>query len=311
MSRAAVSGALQTYEKDVVVATELQSAYDHCQRIAKRDARNFYYAFRALPAPKRRAIYAVYAFCRACDDIADGDLALPDKRREFAQIRRRLAAPASDAASPVFVALRHATDAYRIPPDYYEQILQGVELDLTQNRFADFQELRDYCYKVASVVGLVCIRIFGYRDPQAEDYAVDMGIAMQLTNILRDIKEDAARDRIYLPQDEMRRYNYTESELKRGEITEGFAALMQHQTARAREYFRSSRNLFPLMSPDARACPQVMHATYATILDRIQLSGYDVFQRRIGVSFPAKLLLLTRLWAGSLLPMLLRPAARE
>lgn len=302
---------MQTCEKDAVVATELQSAYDHCQRIAKLNARNFYYAFRALPAPKRRAIYAVYSFCRVCDDIADGDLPLPDKRREFARIRRRLAAPASDDANPIFVALRHATDAYRIPPGYYEQILQGVELDLTQNRFADFQELRDYCYKVASVVGLVCIRIFGYRDPRAEDYAVDMGIAMQLTNILRDIKEDAVRDRIYLPQDEMRRYNYTESELKRGEITEGFITLMQHQTSRAREYFRSSRDLFPLMSPDARACPQTMHATYAAILDRIQLSGYDVFQRRIGISAPAKLLLLTRLWAGSLLPTLLRPAARK
>lgn len=293
------------------MATEPASAYDHCQRIAKENARNFYYAFRTLPYAKRRAIYAVYAFCRICDDIADGDLSLSEKRRKLALVRQRLHSDDAAAdAPPIFCALHHTTRAYGIPIAYYEEIVKGVETDLVKNRFADFDELYEYCYKVAAVVGLVCVEVFGYDEPTARDYAVDMGIAMQLTNILRDVKEDAARDRIYLPQDDMRRFNYTEAELTRGAITDGFSALMAHQTARARCYFERSEPLFALISPDARACPKVMHATYRGILDRIERTGYDVFQARIGLSAPEKVLLMVRLWAASLAPMLTSPAGR-
>lgn len=287
------------------MATELEAAYDHCQRIAKENARNFYYAFRTLPYAKRRAIYAVYAFCRICDDIADGDLPLSEKRRSLALVRRRLYADgAAPNAPPTFRALHHATRAYGIPIEYYEEIVKGVETDLVKNRFADFDELYDYCYKVAAAVGLICVEVFGYDEPAAREYAVDMGIAMQLTNILRDVKEDAARDRIYLPQDDMRRFNYTEAELKRGAVTDGFRALMAHQAALARSHFESAETLFPLIAPDARACPKVMHATYRGILDRIEQAGYDVFQARIGLSAPEKILLMGRLWAASLPPML-------
>ena len=293
------------------MATEPASAYDHCRRIAKENARNFYYAFRTLPYAKRRAIYAVYAFCRICDDIADGDLPLSEKRRKLALVRQRLHADGAAAdAPPIFRALHHATRAYGIPIAYYEEIVKGVETDLVKNRFADFDELYDYCYKVAAVVGLVCVEVFGYDDPAAREYAVDMGIAMQLTNILRDVKEDAELDRIYLPQDDMRRFNYTEAELKRGAITDGFRALMAHQTARARCYFERSEPLFALISPDARACPKVMHATYRGILDRIERTGYDVFQARIGLSAPEKVLLMGRLWAASLAPMLTSSTGR-
>lgn len=292
------------------MATEPASAYDHCQRIAKENARNFYYAFRTLPYAKRRAIYAVYAFCRICDDIADGDLSLSEKRRKLALVRQRLYADGAAADSPpIFRALHHATRAYDIPLEYYEEIVKGVETDLVKNRFADFDELYEYCYKVAAVVGLVCVEVFGYDDPAAREYAVDMGIAMQLTNILRNVKEDAARDRIYLPQDDMRRFNYTEAELTRGAMTDGFKALMAHQTARARCYFERSEPLFALISPDARACPKVMHATYRGILDRIERAGYDVFQARIGLSAPEKVLLMVRLWAASLAPMLTSPSS--
>ena len=221
-------------------AAVLDSAYDHCQRVAKEHAKNFYYAFRTLPLHKRRAIYAAYAICRLWDDIADEDAPLSEKRRMFAETRRTLAAtlscPSNNPLSlegegrgegdidkpdstltphsspltpPEFIALADATTAFGIPGKYFDEILDGVESDLVKTRFADFSELRDYCYKVASVVGLICIEVFGYDDPSAEGYAVDMGIALQLTNILRDLSEDAERDRIYLPQDEMARFGYT------------------------------------------------------------------------------------------------------
>lgn len=293
---------LASIDRGCLMATELDLAYSHCQRVTKENARNFYYTFRPLPAEKRRAIYAVYAYCRLCDDIADGNLPIEDKYRGFAEVRQNLRTvePSSEHA-PMYHALHDAAQKFQIPYQRFEEILQGVEMDMVKSRFADFDELREYCYKVASVVGLVCIRIFGYEDAKAEEYAVDMGLAMQLTNILRDVKEDAEIGRIYIPLDEMCRFRYTEAELHRGEVSEGFTDLMAYQTARARTYFDSSRQLFPLVSADARACPRLMHATYSGILDRIERAGFDVFERRIGLSAGAKMMLLARLWAGSLL----------
>ena len=283
--------------------TELELAYSHCQRVTKENARNFYYTFRPMPAAKRRAMYAVYAYCRLCDDIADGELPIDEKYQGFEGVRQNLqASEPSGEDAPMFRALRHAAQDYQIPYSYFEEILQGVEMDMVKTRFATFDELREYCYKVASVVGLVCIRIFGFEDAKAKEYAVDMGLAMQLTNILRDVKEDAERDRIYIPQDEMSRFGYTEAELKQCAVTDAFRSLMEYQAARAWRYFEGSRPLFPLISADARACPKLMHATYSGILERIEQAGFDVFERRVGLSAGAKLLLLARLWVGSLLP---------
>ena len=287
------------------MATELELAYNHCQRITKERARNFYYTFMPLPADKRRAIYAVYAYCRLCDDIADGDLPIEAKRREFEGVRRNLqVGEASGENAPMYRALHDTARRFDIPYRYFEEILEGVEMDMVKSRFASFDELREYCYKVASVVGLVCIRVFGFDDPKAKQYAVEMGLAMQLTNILRDVKEDGGRGRIYIPMDEMQRFNYTETQMLRGEMTEGFTALMAYQAGRARMYFESSRRLFPLISPDARACPELMHATYGSILERIAQSGYDVFERRIGLNKGEKLLLLARLGMKGLLSAL-------
>ncbi len=283
------------------MATELDLAYDHCQRVAKQNARSFYYASLPLPRDKRRAIYAVYAYCRLCDDIADGDLPIDEKYRGFAEVRRNLQSSTTTGEdAQMYLALRHAAETFGIPYSYLDEILQGVEMDMVKTRFADFDELREYCYKVASVVGLVCIRIFGYTDENAEEYAVDMGLALQLTNILRDVKEDIERCRVYIPQDEMRRFGYTEAELERGAMTDGFRALMAHQAQRAQEYYDRSRALFPLIAADARACPQLMHATYNGILRRIERTDYDVFSQRIGLSGGAKLMLLARLWLSSL-----------
>ena len=283
------------------MATELDLAYAHCQRVAKQSARSFYYASLPLPRDKRRAIYAVYAYCRLCDDIADGALPVDEKYRGFAEVRRNLqSSTTAGADAQMYLALRHAAETFGIPYTYLNEILQGVEMDMVKTRFGDFDELREYCYKVASVVGLVCIRIFGYADANAEEYAVDMGLALQLTNILRDVKEDMERCRVYIPQDEMRRFGYTEAELERGAMTDGFRALMAHQAQRAQEYYDRSRALFPLIAADARACPQLMHATYNSILRRIERAEYDVFSQRIGLSGGAKLMLLARLWLSSL-----------
>lgn len=278
--------------------------------MAKEHARNFYYAFRTLPAPKRRAIYAAYATCRLWDDIADDDAPLSEKRRLFAETRRTLAATVagphdeadmdhSQHVPPEFIALANATSTFGIPMRYYDEILEGVESDLVKDRFANFVELRDYCYKVASVVGLICIEVFGYDDPRAEEYAVDMGIALQLTNILRDIDEDAGRDRIYLPQDELAEFGYSEEDLKNRVVNEQFRSLMRYQVDRARSYYERSRPLFDMVELESRTCLRVLHEAYAAILDRIEQSDFDVYSQRIGLSTGEKLLITARLWLGS------------
>jgi phytoene synthase len=292
-------------------ADVLDIAYDHCQQVAKEHAKNFYYASRTLPLQKRRAIYAAYAVCRLWDDIADDDAPLSEKRRMFAETRRTLAttlsAPSHDESdgsnsphsAPEFIALADATNAFGIPVRYYDEILVGVESDLVKDRFANFAELREYCYRVASVVGLICIEVFGYDDPGAEDYAVDMGIALQLTNILRDLKEDAGRDRIYIPQDEMAEFGYTEEDLKNEIVNDRFRSLMKYQVDRARSHYEKSRPLFDMVELESRTCLRVLHEAYAAILDRIEDSGFDVFSQRIGLSASEKLLITARLWIGS------------
>lgn len=286
------------------MANDLDQAYDHCQRVAKTEAKNFYYAFRTLPSAKRRAIYAVYAFCRYCDDVADEELRPEDKTRLLSETRDRLREPGLASGDPVFMALEGAIADFGIPRRYLEDVIRGVETDLSVSRFQTFDDLRDYCYLVASTVGLICIEIFGYDDPAAVEYAVDLGIAMQLTNIMRDIKEDADRDRIYIPLDDIARFGYSERELMTGRNNANFRSLMDFQAARARRYFDSGARLFPLLSRESRACAAVLHRLYSRILDRMEETGYDVFERRIGLSLSEKLLLVARLWVGNMTPNL-------
>ncbi|MCH7625206.1 MAG: presqualene diphosphate synthase HpnD [Chloroflexi bacterium] len=294
------------------MATELDQAYDHCQRIAKENAKNFYYAFKTLPSNKRRAIYATYAFCRLCDDIADEEMPLEEKDRQFAATRRMLDdSMRGNNDGPVFTALEDAARAFNIPREYFEEVIEGVEMDLKKTRFANFEELREYCHKVASVVGLVCIEVFGYDDPKAKEYAVDLGLAMQITNILRDVKEDAERGRVYLPLDEIERFGYSVEELMAGVVNEPFRRLMAHQAQRARAYFDSGSRLLPLIDQESRVCPAVLHGVYSALLDRIEASGFEVFERRIRVSTPRKVMITARHWVGGLMPSLPAPLARR
>lgn len=282
---------------------DLKAAYDECQAITRREARNFYYAFVTLPKPRRRAIYAAYAFGRLADDIADGEGAVDDKSRSLAELRVALhEAMTGKPRGPVMTALADAATTYDIPELLLTQIIDGVEMDLTKNRYANFEELREYCYRVASVVGLVSTQIFGYRDERAKEYAVDLGLAMQLTNIMRDIKEDFETNRVYLPQDELARFNVTEKQLNAGVIDANYQSLMRFQTERARSYFDSGARLFPLLNPRSRSCAVGLHHLYSSLLDRIEKRGFDVFSERVSLPVWQKLKLSALLWVTSYLP---------
>ena len=275
---------------------ELTAAYDHCQVLTKREAKNFYYGFLLLPARKRRAIYAAYAFARECDDIVDADLPVEEASVRLAAYRASLdRCLAGHPEGPMFAALRDAIDSYSIPHDYFHRLIDGVETDLTVRRYESFERLKRYCYLVASVVGLISIEIFGYRGgEQARQRAADLGIALQLTNILRDVREDLQRDRIYLPQDELARFGCTESDLRAGVATDAFRRLMAFQVGRAREYYRSGRLLLPYLPRRARACVGVMAGIYSTILDDIEREPEVVLSRRLSLSAGHKLALAGR-----------------
>ncbi|MBI2165069.1 MAG: presqualene diphosphate synthase HpnD [Chloroflexi bacterium] len=285
----------------------LEEAYSYCRDVTRRSARNFYYAFLTLPRRRRCAIYAVYAFCRLCDDVADESLPLEAKTlrlREIGEALDRTYDGRPDGS--VFVALKDAVQRYGIALDDLREIILGVEMDLTRTRYGTFEELRQYCYRVASAVGLVCIQVFGYRDPKARDYAVDLGIAMQLTNILRDLREDAARGRVYIPLEDLGSLQYSEPELIRGVVNDSFRRLMAFEVSRARDYFRRGRQLLPLLPRHSRACPAVLYGLYSRVLDRIEERGYNVFERRVSLSSVEKVYLTAKLWLQCQVPFALR-----
>lgn len=284
---------------------ELEFAYADCRNITRREAKNFYYAVVTLPPDKRKAVYAAYAFCRQCDDSVDEAASPEAKLSALTDLQVNLAlAYEGRPATPVFLALADTADRYDIPQEYFSEIIRGVESDLVKTRYQDFDELREYCYRVASVVGLVCLQIFEYRDPAARDYAVDLGLAMQLTNIVRDVREDWSMGRVYLPQDEMARFGYTEEQLGAGIHNDAFVELLRFQGQRARSYFRSGFRLLPYLSRRSRACPAALGAIYSRVLDRIEASGYDVLgEQRIALSGSEKARIAARAWMASMLSL--------
>ena len=283
---------------------ELELAYEACRTITRREAKNFYYAFLTLPAAKRRAIYAAYAFCRHCDDSVDEETSNRAKLTALTDLQSNLDATYSGKpTSPVYLALADVAKRYDIPQDYFQEVILGVESDLVKDRFENFDELKEYCYRVASVVGLICLQIFGYEDDDAKQYAVDLGLAMQLTNIIRDLREDLDMGRVYLPQDEMARFGYSEDDLRNGVRNQAFLNLMRFQSQRAREYFDRGFKLLPYLSRRSRACPAVLGALYSKVLDRIEASDYDVLDTRVSLSKPEKIRITAQTWLGSMLPM--------
>lgn len=271
----------------------LARSYAYCQKLARHEAGNFYHAFRVLPTPQRRAMCALYAFLRITDDLTDGPGLATDKRISLADWRRRLdGALAGQDSHRLHPALRHTVESYRIPRAYLDAVLDGVEMDLEPLCFATFQDLYGYCYRVASAVGLACIHIWGFSHETAKDYAEKAGLALQLTNILRDLKEDAARGRIYLPREDLKRFGYPEERLLSGQRDEDFRALMRFQVERARSYYDAAGPLSALLPRTGRAVFQVMLRTYRGLLDAIESRDYDVFSTRVRLSRGRKLWLL-------------------
>jgi len=288
---------------------QVAEAYRICTAIARKEARNFYYSFVALPKPKRDAICAVYAFMRHADDLADDESLPVEERRSRLDswlCAWRGAALGGETADPVFLALRDAQQRFEIPSQLLEQLVEGTTMDLRRgapnskddnyDTYETFEDLYRYCYFVASVVGLVCIRIFGYASAEAEKLAEQTGIAFQLTNILRDIREDAERGRIYLPLEDLRRFGVTPEQLaavrdKRG-ITDEMRQLLEFEAGRAQQYYRSGEKLMPLIAADSRSALWVLITIYHRLLGRIEHSGFNVFSARVSVPTYEKLAIL-------------------
>jgi phytoene synthase len=284
-------------------------AYAVCRTIAQREAKNFYYSFRVLPEHKRNAMCAVYAFMRRADDISDDEsLPIAERREVMSRWLEAWREARRDGVSddPVFVALNDTQRRFAIPDALLEELVQGTTMDLepraqTQSdlqTFATFAELYRYCYLVASVVGLVCIKIFGYTDLRAEELAEETGVAFQLTNILRDVKEDVERSRIYLPLDLLREFGVSVDRVKM--LATGAAmeanerALLRALGARAETYYASADRLLPLIDADSRAALWVLVTIYHRLLFKIFDANGDVFTHRISVSTPAKLTILAQ-----------------
>lgn len=282
----------------------LERAYAECRAIAKREAKNFYYSFVALPRARRNAICAIYAFMRKADDLSD-DESIPREARRChldAWIAEWQAASAgAPTADPVFVAVRDAIGRFNIPLSLLDELVAGTTMDLehpagTVDTYATFDDLYRYCYLVASVVGLVCIRIFGYSDPRAEKFAEETGIAFQLTNILRDVVEDAERKRVYLPLDHLAAHDVSLDSLLNPSPgvppTANERALLAEIGQRAEDYYRSARSLLPLIDRESRPALWVLVRIYHRLLINIRRADYDVFSRRIRVPSFQKLEIL-------------------
>lgn len=264
----------------------VDEAYERCTEITRAEARNFYFGFILLPRERRRGIHALYAFSRLCDDSVDGAESTEQKaaavqaRRRDVQRAYAGAVPADDA---VLVALADAIRRFGIPRGPMDALVDGVEMDLGTHRYPDWPALKTYCDRVAGAVGVLSLYVFGFRDRAAVGHAEDLGVAMQVVNIMRDVQEDARRDRIYLPADEMAAHGVTEADILDDRMTPGMQALMRDQAERAHRYFAGGRMLLPLLDLRARMCVQMLAALYGDILRRIERRDFDYTQGRVSL----------------------------
>ena len=247
------------------------------QQITKESRSNLALAFISLGEEQRRDITTFYAFCRLIDDIADStELANSEKAERLTTWRRALSQPQSDEP-PLAPEIRALIAKYRLTPAMLEEIIAGVEMDLSISRYQTFEELRLYCYRVASAVGLVSIEIFGYKNPQCREYAIELGLALQTTNIIRDVGKDLTTGRVYLPQDELAQFSYSEAELLDRTYNERFVALMEFQAARSREFFHRAAELLPQEDRRSMVAAEIMASVYRSLLTRIERDRFRVF----------------------------------
>jgi phytoene synthase len=283
---------------------DLDESYRYCARVAKREAKNFYYSFTVLPPEKRAAMCAVYAFFRYSDDISDEATLTRSKHDLLPKWREALdrAFNGDYGDSKILPAFHDTVKRHGISKQIFHDLIDGTEMDLSTNRYETFEDLYRYCYRVASTVGFVCIHVWGFSGDAALAPSEACGIAFQLTNILRDVKEDAERGRIYLPLEDLRRFNYSEDELLRGVYDERFHALMQFEAARARDYYEQALMLLPHLNPVGLPSFVAMYRIYRGLLDRIEQQDYNVFAGRASLSTPRKLGIIAKAWLGSRLP---------
>ena len=273
----------------------VEESYAFCERVARTQAKNFYYSFLLLSRPQRQAMCAIYAFMRYCDDLSDAE-GVADRAGDIARWQADLeSALTGDAPdNPVWPAFSDAVARYRIPHEYFRAMIRGVRSDLEPRHIQTFQELYDYCYHVASVVGLTIIHIFGFNDPRALELAERCGVAFQLTNILRDVREDAEHGRVYLPAEDLERFGVDPKELAGSAISSALRSLLEFEAERARAYYREAEPLTNLIDRRSRASLKALIGIYARLLERIANSGYEVLRERVRVPAWEKIWILAR-----------------
>jgi len=275
----------------------VDESYQYCRRVARSRAKNFYYSFVLLSRQQRRAMCAIYAFMRYCDDLSD-DPGASRAALDRWRVELEEALEGRFSGHPLWPAFHHTVSRFGIPHQYFREMIAGVVLDLGPRTFENFDELYHYCYQVASVVGLTIIHIFGFDTPSALPLAEKCGVAFQLTNILRDIREDAARDRIYLPAEDLRRFGVSGQDLRSGKRSPAFLDLMRFEAARARAYYDESAELLELIHPRSRPSLWALISIYSRLLDRIQGTNYDVFRKRVHLSAVEKSWIIVRALVG-------------
>ncbi len=284
----------------------LKDAYAHCRAITRYYAKTFYMATRFLPNEKQRSIFAIYGLCRYLDNLVDEaedlinntgfDISEVDQKLDSFKYNLIGVYEGRDSHDPILTAFADTLKKFHIPINLPFELMDGVRSDLTKNRYANFHEVYNYSYKVASVVGLMTSRVFGYSEPKALDYAIDLGIAMQLTNILRDIGEDLDRDRIYLPKDEMMMFGVSEADLFNGLLSDSFIDLMKFQIQRARKYYERADTGIKMLERDSRLPVYLARYNYARILDKIEENDYNVFGQRAYLNKMEKFSILPRIF---------------
>jgi len=273
-------------------------------RVTRKSRSNFYYAFLALPRARREALYAVYAFCRTVDDIADLGTDAAAQRAGLAAWRRDIARCYENGAAPEHPIARQLAGAVRefgLPRGALEAIVEGCEMDLQRSTYETFEELVPYCYRVASAVGLCCIEIFGYTDPGARDYAVSLGMALQLTNIIRDVGADARGGRIYVPQQDLRTFGVSAEDLREGRYGDAFVRLMTAQATRARQQYATAWASFPTADARSLVPAEIMGRIYFALLGEIEARRFRVFDERVALPARRKAAIALRCWMSGLL----------
>ena len=264
-------------------------------QITKQSKTNFYYSFTMLPKHKRDAIHTVYAFCKCTDDIVDEG---GDESQKIAMLKRWTLELEkgfrSESQYSLLNQLNVIAQKFGIPYEHFFELIRGMEMDLHKKRYETFEELVEYCYKVASTVGLMCSEIFGYKNERTKEYAVNLGIALQLTNIVRDVRADAERGRIYIPKEDFDRFGYSEADLFDKRYSPAFQALMKYQCDRARTFFTIARNHLAEEDRLAFFAARIMDRIYSRILDRIEEKNYNVFLKKISISTPSKFLIVLK-----------------